>query len=90
MRLQDRSSRLSSVFFSLQRVPTEPAFLSKGSRPLAHPASAFDCALAVLSGHSSSQAADVIRACDRGWGTFDHASSASFSMTFRYRSRHDF
>jgi len=61
-----------------------PASLPEGSQPSDHPASTFCSVLAVLSRHSSSPAADVVRARDRGF-ELDHAPPASFSAAFRYR-----
>jgi hypothetical protein len=54
-------------FFSLQRIPTEPAIFPKGGQPSDHPASAFASLLRFWR-HSSSHTADVIRVCDRGSG----------------------
>jgi hypothetical protein len=71
-------------FGSLQRNPTEPAFFRR--QPTSG-SSRFNVLLTFLRylRHSSSPAADVVRAGDRGSDP-DHASPASFSVAFRYRS----
>jgi len=84
-RRQTGASRLSSVFHSLQRLPTEPVFDPKATSlqiiPLRR--SIRPCG---IQRHVVPQVADVTRACDCG-SESDHAPPASFSAAFRYRSR---
>jgi hypothetical protein len=86
MPLQDQASASLRFSFPSAFANARPAFLVQGSQPC-H-SSRFSVRRSCGFGrHSSSSAAELFRAGDRGTELLDHASPASFSVAFRYRFR---